>query len=113
MAEPNRLPTTGSRGSPAASPSGLRRALAATGHLTPAAAVSTLRAEAPTLGGRELLAAAATLHRSLAGTGPLEPLLREPGVTDIVVNGPDQIWVDRGGGLQRSDTRFTGEAELR
>ena len=38
----------------------------------------------------------------LAGAGPLEPLLRTPGVTDVLVNGPEQVWVDRGAGLERT-----------
>jgi pilus assembly protein CpaF len=46
------------------------------------------------------------------GLGPLEPLLADPRVTDILVNGPDDIWVDRGGALTRVDARFAGEADL-
>jgi pilus assembly protein CpaF len=46
------------------------------------------------------------------GLGPLEPLLADPTVTDILVNGPDDIWVDRGGALTRVDARFAGEADL-
>ncbi|MGH8948070.1 MAG: CpaF family protein, partial [Acidimicrobiia bacterium] len=46
------------------------------------------------------------------GLGPLEPLLADPDVTDILVNGPDEIWVDRGGVLTRVDARFAGEADL-
>jgi pilus assembly protein CpaF len=46
------------------------------------------------------------------GLGPLEPLLADPTVTDILVNGPDDIWVDRGGALARVETRFAGEADL-
>ncbi|MGH8871585.1 MAG: CpaF family protein [Acidimicrobiia bacterium] len=46
------------------------------------------------------------------GLGPLEPLLADPMVTDILVNGPDDIWVDRGGVLTRVDARFAGEADM-
>jgi pilus assembly protein CpaF len=46
------------------------------------------------------------------GLGPLEPLLADPDVTDILVNGPDDIWVDRGGVLRRVEARFAGEADL-
>lgn len=38
----------------------------------------------------------------LAGLGPLESLLRDPAVTDVLVNGPDDVWVDRGGRLERT-----------
>jgi pilus assembly protein CpaF len=49
----------------------------------------------------------------LAGAGPLEALLREPGVTDVLVNGPDQVWIDRGGGLIRSEVRFADDDAVR
>src|SRR3712207_8381186 len=49
----------------------------------------------------------------LAGAGPLEPLLREPGVSDVLVNGPDQVWVDRGSGLERTLVRFPDEDAVR
>jgi pilus assembly protein CpaF len=49
----------------------------------------------------------------LAGAGPLEPLLRAPGVTDVLVNAPDQVWVDRGAGLERTDLRFADEESVR
>jgi pilus assembly protein CpaF len=46
------------------------------------------------------------------GLGPLQPLLEDEAVTDILVNGPDEIWVDRGGVLDRVDGGFRGEAEM-
>ncbi|WNV76214.1 TadA family conjugal transfer-associated ATPase [Geodermatophilus sp. DSM 44513] len=49
----------------------------------------------------------------LAGAGPLEALLREPGVSDVLVNGPDQVWVDRGTGLERTPVRFPDEDAVR
>ena len=49
----------------------------------------------------------------LAGAGPLEALVREPGVTDVLVNGPDQVWIDRGGGLVRTDVRFADDDAVR
>ena len=52
---------------------------------------------------------AAELH----GAGPLEPLLAEPGVTDVLVNAPDSVWVDRGGGLCRAAVRFADDAAVR
>jgi pilus assembly protein CpaF len=44
--------------------------------------------------------------------GPLEPLLADPAVTDILVNGPEEIWVDRGGTLSKVEARFAGDADL-
>jgi pilus assembly protein CpaF len=49
----------------------------------------------------------------LSGAGPLEPLLAAPGVTDVLVNGPDEVWVDRGGVLERADVRFADDAAVR
>ena len=74
---------------------------------------AALRAEGRLLGDREVLALADELHAEFAGAGPLEPLLRSPDVTDVLVNGPDEVWVDTGSGLSRADLRFPDEASLR
>ncbi|MDH3498501.1 MAG: ATPase, T2SS/T4P/T4SS family, partial [Acidimicrobiia bacterium] len=42
----------------------------------------------------------------LVGLGPIEPLLRDPAVTDIFVNGHRDVWVDRHGELGRVDLEF-------
>lgn len=45
-------------------------------------------------------------HRSVEGVGDaLQPLVDDPTVTDILVNGPGQVWVDRGRGLERHRVR--------
>lgn len=46
------------------------------------------------------------LTDTLAGLGPLEPLLRTPDVTDVMVNGPHEVWVERAGRLERVDAAF-------
>jgi pilus assembly protein CpaF len=46
------------------------------------------------------------------GLGVLEPLLADPTVTEIMVNGTDEIYVERDGRLQRSEITFTDEAQL-
>ena len=43
-----------------------------------------------------------TLSNEIAGTGPLAALLCDPHVTDVLVNGPDDVWFDRGDGLERA-----------
>ena len=48
-----------------------------------------------------VLAVYETLRRDVVGAGPLEPLLRTPGVTDVLVNGADRVHLDRGAGLER------------
>jgi pilus assembly protein CpaF len=47
------------------------------------------------------------------GFGPLELLLDDPTVTEIMVNGPDQVYIERDGRLTLSGSRFTSEAQLR
>ncbi|CAN5876763.1 CpaF family protein [soil metagenome] len=46
------------------------------------------------------------------GLGVLEPLLADPNVTEIMVNGPDQIYVERAGKLTLSPTRFSSDEQL-
>lgn len=40
------------------------------------------------------------------GMGPIQPLFDDPEVTDILVNGPRSVWVDRGGALELTDVSF-------
>ncbi|WP_324650154.1 CpaF family protein [Georgenia sp. H159] len=47
------------------------------------------------------------------GYGPLQRLLDDPAVTEIMVNGADMIYVERAGRLQRTTSRFTSEEHLR
>jgi pilus assembly protein CpaF len=49
----------------------------------------------------------------ILGHGPLEPYLRDPEVSEIMVNGHDQIYVERSGRLYPVDAAFTNEAHLR
>ena len=49
----------------------------------------------------------------ILGHGPLEPLLRDADVTEIMVNGPDRIFVERGGRIHPTAVHFSGEAHLR
>ncbi|MQY05475.1 TadA family conjugal transfer-associated ATPase [Actinomadura macrotermitis] len=92
----------------------VRGRLAGTGGEPTAGRVAAaLRAEERLLGDREVLALTDELRAEFVGTGPLEPLLRLPQVTDVLVNGPDEVWVDAGSGLTRTPIRFPDEASLR
>ncbi len=46
------------------------------------------------------------------GLGPLEPLIRDPTITDILINGPKTIYVERHGRLTRSEVVFNDERHL-
>lgn len=83
------------------------------GEPTTGLVAAALRAEERLLGDREVLALADELRADFVGTGPLEPLLRSADVTDVLVNGPDEVWVDAGDGLVRTAVRFPDEASLR
>ena len=48
----------------------------------------------------------------VAGFGPLAPLLRDPAIDDIIVNGPARIYVERDGLLAKVETRFRDDAHL-
>jgi pilus assembly protein CpaF len=49
----------------------------------------------------------------ILGHGPLEPYLRDPEVTEIMVNGPEQVYVERAGHIHLTNARFTSDAHLR
>lgn len=92
----------------------VRRVLAGAGEPPTASRVATaLQAEGAVLGDAAVLEVTARLQAEIAGAGPLEELLREPGVTDVVVNGPDEVWVDRGSGLERVAVPLGDEAAVR
>jgi pilus assembly protein CpaF len=72
------------------------------------AVVDIARHEAP-------LAAPDVLRRvvdDIVGLGPLEDLLADEAVTDVLVNGPSEIWVERRGELVRTDVAFSTERDL-
>ncbi|MCX3059828.1 TadA family conjugal transfer-associated ATPase [Streptomyces beihaiensis] len=93
---------------------GVRRWLAENGaEPTPARVAEALRAQGRILGDAEVLGVSGRLRSELVGTGPLEPLLADPSVTDVLVSAPDRVWVDRGGGLERTSVTFESAAAVR
>ncbi|HKH13849.1 MAG TPA: CpaF family protein [Solirubrobacterales bacterium] len=51
--------------------------------------------------------------RDTVGLGPLEELLADPAVEEVMVNGPDDVYVERGGRIERTGIRFDSERALR
>jgi pilus assembly protein CpaF len=51
--------------------------------------------------------------RDTVGLGPLEDLLADPSVEEVMVNGPDEVYVERSGRIEEVDVRFPDEEELR
>ncbi|WP_328856687.1 TadA family conjugal transfer-associated ATPase [Williamsia herbipolensis] len=81
---------------------------------TPQVMADAVRAESGgVLGDTDLLEALRFLQTELVGAGRLEHLLADPDVADILVVGPDQVWVDRGRGLVPSAVRFDDDAAVR
>ncbi len=54
------------------------------------------------LGQHGVAAHEAELAAAVLGAGPLEPLLADPAVTDVLVNGTAGVWMDRGSGVERA-----------
>jgi len=69
--------------------------------------------EAVVLGEAGALLARTELAARVLGAGPLEPLLADPQVTDVLVNSGSGVWVDRGDGLSRTDCQVGDEAAVR
>jgi pilus assembly protein CpaF len=52
------------------------------------------------------------IEDEILGLGPLEPLLHDPGISDIMVNGANTVYIERGGKLERTPIRFHNDAHL-
>lgn len=89
------------------------RVMADTGPVTPSRVAAAVQASGKLLGTAGALAAVDSISAELNGLGPLQPLARDPLVTDIFVNGPDSVWLDRGRGLERAPVAFANEAQVR
>jgi pilus assembly protein CpaF len=92
----------------------VRSSLAAeVGVPTPARVAAALRSAGAVLGDTAVLEVTELMRSEMTGAGPLEVLLRQPGITDVLVNSPDDVWVDHGAGLVRSSVRLGDEAAVR
>jgi pilus assembly protein CpaF len=52
------------------------------------------------------------IQHEVFGLGPLEPLLQDPSVNDVLVNGHDDVWVERRGKLEKTVARFKDDGHL-
>jgi pilus assembly protein CpaF len=81
---------------------------------TESAVARAVRDTGVVLGPDALLDLARRLRDEIVGTGALEPLLADPSVSDVVVNGPEAVFVDRGEGLEPCRAvRFADPDDLR
>ncbi len=78
----------------------------------PARVAAAARAEGGLAEAADPLALLQRLEDEVSGAGPLGPLLRDTAVTDVLVNAPDEVYVDRGGGLERSAVSFPDDAAV-
>lgn len=92
----------------------VRHAVAESGSLPgPEELTALVRELGGALGREDLATLTAAVRAEVGGAGPLQPLVETPGVSDVLVNGPDRVWVDRGRGLERADVRLGTAAEVR
>jgi len=92
----------------------VRRRLAEAGQTPTAASVAAaVAAEQQVLGTQQVLAVVDLLRAETLGAGPLQSLLGVPGVTDVLVNAPDEVYLDRGDGLERQSVSFPDDAAVR
>ena len=69
--------------------------------------------EAGLLGDDNRARLAARIAERSFGLGPLDALLADPAVDEVMVNGPGQVWVERAGRIEPTSARFASEADLR
>ena len=94
-----------------------RRAAAAAGSATGSALRDEIEGlvaeEAALLGARDKEEVEARVVRDTVGLGPLEDLLADPAVEEVMVNGPGNVYVERNGRIEPTGISFPDEEELR
>ena len=74
--------------------------------------VEELKAEEAPLSPSERSELERQIADDILGYGPLEPFLRDPSVTEVMVNGSDQLYVERSGKIEATDASFLDDAHL-
>ncbi|HEU5301965.1 MAG TPA: CpaF family protein [Acidimicrobiia bacterium] len=65
------------------------------------------------IGAADRQALVASVFDDVLGYGPIDRLLRDPDVNEIMVNGPEHVYIERNGKIIRTDTQFVDETHLR
>jgi len=76
------------------------------------AARHVLSLEAPEIFGLARDEVISAVTDEVLGLGPIEPLLRDPSISEVMVNAPDQVFIERAGRLQRTPVRFRDNAHI-
>ncbi|MDU0478595.1 TadA family conjugal transfer-associated ATPase [Staphylococcus chromogenes] len=89
--------------------------LAATPHAeaTPAYVAQLVRAEVGVISDEDVWKILRRIRHDSQGVGELESILALDNVTDVLVNGPDEVWFDRGNGLERASISFDNDQAVR
>jgi pilus assembly protein CpaF len=74
--------------------------------------VGLIEEEAIPLNDRERARLVADLKNEIMGLGPLEPLLADPNISEIMVNGYQNVYIEKSGCIQLTDIRFNDDAHL-
>jgi pilus assembly protein CpaF len=72
----------------------------------PGAVAAAVRRDHPLLSDEQVTQLAHAVTAKAVGLGPLDPLLADPSVTEVMVNGPGRVWIERRGRLEVSDLRL-------
>lgn len=87
--------------------------LADGGRVTDARIARAVRASGHVLGAGGTLHAVRSIRAELTGLGPLEHMLPQDGLTDVWINGADDVWWEAGAGPVRVPSPFAGDDEVR
>ncbi len=82
-------------------------------HMVKGALQEAMQAEDMLLTTAERTRISQEIADDILGYGPIEPFLRDPDLTEVMVNGPDSIYIERGGRLQKVEGHFSDEQHLR
>jgi pilus assembly protein CpaF len=71
-----------------------------------------VREERLTMNAAEVVDFASAVFDEMTGLGPIEPLLQDDSICDILINGPKQVYIERGGELQLAPVSFADDEHL-